>query len=324
MILYEDLSEYVFSRHKYNDSDELVILSGYVGPEPVKALSQLPLSSRVIYGMYATDSIKPNLHKILNKISDSSKNIEVFYSKKAIHSKCYVWRKKNTIVEALLGSANFSINGLRTPLREILNEVAKEDYNKLNKYINFSLDNTIACNEHVEGKVPLRSETAKNKDQNICEITLIEPKSQEVQKTHGLNWGQGIGNHTNKDDACLVIRTSHIRDYPNLFPPKQAKPKNDIQEGKAHRNNDPIEIIWDDGTIMPALLEGSQPVDKVNYPKQISSFPKKSSLGKYIRKRLGLKDGTPIRKHHLLQYGRTNIELSLMGEGIYSIDFSKK
>ena len=74
MILYEDLSEYVFSRHKYNDSDELVILSGYVGPEPVKALSQLPLSSRVIYGMYATDSIKPNLHKILNKISDSSKN----------------------------------------------------------------------------------------------------------------------------------------------------------------------------------------------------------------------------------------------------------
>ena len=69
-----------------------------------------------------------------------------------------------------------------------------------------------------------------------------------------MNWGQGIRNHTNKDDACLVIRTSHIRDY-QIFSSKQAKPKNDIQEGKAHRNNDPIEIIWDDGTIMPALLK---------------------------------------------------------------------
>ena len=50
MILYEDLSEYVFSRHKYNDSDELVILSGYVGPEPVKALSQLPLALELYMG----------------------------------------------------------------------------------------------------------------------------------------------------------------------------------------------------------------------------------------------------------------------------------
>jgi hypothetical protein len=73
---------------------------------------------------------------------------------------------------------------------------------------------------------------------------------------------------------------------------------------------------------MEGLLEGSQPVEGVIYPKQISTFPVKSELGEYIRNRIGVPLGQPVRRHHLERYGRTDIEVSLLGDGVYKFDFS--
>jgi hypothetical protein len=73
---------------------------------------------------------------------------------------------------------------------------------------------------------------------------------------------------------------------------------------------------------MEGLLEGSQPVEGAIYPKQISSFPVKAELGEYIRNRIGVPLGQPVRKHHLERYGRTDIEVSLLGDGVYKFDFS--
>ena len=92
--------------------------------------------------------------------------------------------------------------------------------------------------------------------------------------------------------------------------------------GRMQRHNDSIEIIWDDGLTMEGLLEGSQPVNDKIYPKQISSFPVKAELGEYIRNRIGVPLGQPVRKHHLERYGRVDIEVSLLGEGVYKFDFS--
>jgi len=73
---------------------------------------------------------------------------------------------------------------------------------------------------------------------------------------------------------------------------------------------------------MEGLFEGSQPIDGVVYPKQISSFPVKSQLGEYIRNRIGVPLGQPVRRHHLEKYGRTDITISLLAEGVYKFDFS--
>lgn len=73
---------------------------------------------------------------------------------------------------------------------------------------------------------------------------------------------------------------------------------------------------------MKGLLEGSQPIDGIIFPKQISSFPVKSELGEYIRNRINVPLGQPVRRHHLLRYGRLDIEVSLLAEGIYKFDFS--
>ena len=88
------------------------------------------------------------------------------------------------------------------------------------------------------------------------------------------------------------------------------------------RHNDAIEIIWDDGISMEGLLEGSQPIDGIIYPKQISSFPNKSELGEYFRRRLGVPFGQPVRRLHLNRYGRTDVAVSLINEGVYRFDFS--
>ncbi len=152
-------------------------------------------------------------------------------------------------------------------------------------------------------------------------MTLLG-RNGEVQNAAGLNWGQNPNNHTTLNDAYVAIRTSHIRDYPNLFPPKQINPLTSDSRGRIQRHNDSIEIIWDDGITMEGLFEGSQTINDLVYPKQISSFPYKAQLGEYIRYTLNVPSGQPVRKHHLESYGKTDIKVSLITEGVYKFDFS--
>lgn len=316
MLYTQDLEELIFHRHQLHETDELIVLSGYLGPRPVARLEELPFNSTVIYGMYGSEGIKPSLHGSLLNIQGEVDNLNIFYSNLPVHSKCYVWRRRGDIIHALIGSANFSVNGLTTPFREVLAETTFDTFRPLNDYISHILNNSISCLEF--GMERVIEETEQTDD---CLMTLLG-RNGEVQNAAGLNWGQNPNNHTTPNDAYIPIRTSHIRDFPNLFPPKQLNPLEVDGRGRMQRHNDSIEIIWDDGLTMEGLLEGSQPVEGVIYPKQISSFPIKAELGEYIRNRIGVPLGQPVRKHHLERYGRTDIEVSLIGEGVYKFDFS--
>ncbi len=315
MLYTKNLEDIIFHRHEFHNTDELIVLSGYLGPKPVRKLESLPLTSKVIYGMYGSEGIKPSLHNSLKTIQNSVNNLDIFYSQLPIHSKCYVWRKNNEIVHALLGSANFSVNGLTTPFREILAETTFDTFQPLNEYIQHILNHSISCLEL--GDESIITEIEENA---FCNTTLLG-KDGEVQNFAGLNWGQNLRNHTTPNDAYIAIRTSQIRNYPNLFQPKQFTPLFDTR-GRMRRHNDSIEIIWDDGVTMEGLFEGSQPIDNIIYPKQISSFPQKSELGEYIRNRINVPLGQPVRRHHLEKYGRLDIKISLLGDGVYKFDFS--
>lgn len=316
MLYTQDLEELIFHRHQLHQTDELIILSGYLGPKPINRLQELPLNSTVIYGMYGSEGIKPSLHNSLVNIQDNINNLNIFYSKLPVHSKCYVWRKRGNIIHALIGSANFSMNGLTTPFREVLAETTFDTFRPLNEYINHILSNSISCLE-----IGAESVIEEKEHVSYCLMTLLG-RGGEVQNTAGLNWGQNPNNHTTPNDAYIPIRTSHIKDFSNLFPPKQINPLELDGRGRMQRHNDSVEIIWDDALTMEGLLEGSQPVEGIIYPKQISSFPMKSELGEYIRNRIDVPLGQPVRRHHLERYGRTDIEVSLLGDGVYKFDFS--
>lgn len=156
-----------------------------------------------------------------------------------------------------------------------------------------------------------------------------------IPTSSGLNWGLArlkSGAHVAAGDAYIRLPKEILTLENQLIKP--FNPEFTTPEGKRHRNSDPIELIWDDGTIMEASLEGIQILDNKKYPKQLASFStkqpylngerisKKSILGRYIRKRLNVGIDDIITMDTLINYGRVTITISLIDEGIYYADFS--
>ena len=325
MLFYENLEELVFNRHEMFDVDELVVLSGYVGPQPVSRLDSLPFPTVVIYGMYGSDSISEKLHTNLNRLSNLSNSTSIRYSQLPVHSKCYVWRKNKKIVTALLGSANFSVNGLSNPYREVLAEPKCGTFEQLNKYLEIVLEHCIDCTDNnikfkKTNTMITQTTVAYDENPDVCIANLLDKKNKVPEKS-GLNWGLSTA-HTTSGDAYIRISKEDLKRKPLLFPPKQLKEIQIVKGGKKSRQNNAVEFIWDDGTVMEGVLEGTQEIEGIPYPKQICSSPQKKILGMYLRDRLGVDIDHLITKDDLTEYGRTTIDISLQAEGIYYMDFS--
>lgn len=338
MLFYRNLENIVFQRYSLFLCDELIVLSGYVGPHPVHKLKDLPLQTTVIYGMYGSEGIRASLHAALIAESQSLDNVRIYYSSFPVHAKCYIWKYQGKVVHALIGSANFSSNGLTTDNKEVLAETTIDTFDPLNQYLDLILDNAIKCEDAIvnSNRKKTVSVSIHNNiyDPDICSMPLyiIRNGKEEVPSSSGINWGMAklSGSHVNINDAYIRIGSDLLEAYPQLFPMKQNKPSlSETVFRQDHRHNDSIEIIWDDGTSMTGLLEGSisktnENGQKVLYPKQISTTPNKSILGKYLRKRMGIPEGKAISITDFEKYGRKTIDVSLLGEGIYYFDFSVK
>lgn len=309
VIFTNDLEEFVFSMHAHHQCDEMIVLSGYIGPTPVERLTHLPISTKVIYGMYPEELIHERLHDILCGLHVT--NHEIYYSNIPVHSKVYLLRRAGVTIYALSGSANFTMRGLNINGREILSEITGANLLQLNDYVERILLNATQCiNIASTGGIVRHGFSAFSTPTEVCEMVLYDPATGQTQQSSGLNWGFGVGN-TTLGDACIPIRADHIRSFSNLFPPKVG-----IQ------GNQPVELIWDDGVVMSGLLEGSQTINNIRYPKQISSFGDKSILGAYMRRRLGLSPTAQISRAHLTNYGRDTVDISLIRNGVYYLDFS--
>lgn len=332
MLYYKDLESVVLHSNLAESSDELIVISGYVGAEVIKNLSGFPPNVRfeIIYGMYGSDNISEPLHKKLVELNGLLPNVNIRYSTVPIHSKIYCWYSKNKLTGGYIGSANFTISGLRKDYKETLSDINSANVEQYQQYFKYVREHSIPCDDirvtikklkHISAKTD--SEAQPFLSEGICRISLLGNKG-DVPSKSGLNWGCSNGN-VKKGDAYLRITTSNIRLFPNLFPQKKyinGMPNVD-STGKPNRENDEVELIWDDGTSMLGLMEGQNNINGVVYPKQISSSPSKNTIGMYLRKRLGIQSPDYIvTKTDLLKYGRTSIDISKIGDGIYYLDFS--
>lgn len=340
MLHYIDLEQVVLHSQISRSCNKLLVISGYVGSEIVKELARFPKDTHftIVYGMYGCDNISEPLHKQFIELQKKLDNVDILYSTVPIHSKIYCWSYNNEIKSTMIGSANFTINGLRRNYKETLYDVQEESLPEYLVYFDYVLNKCLPCTDK---RILLKKQkhiaigdsifaTQPFLSEGICRASLLS-RGKEVAEMSGLNWGLSNG-HVAPGDAYIAITKEYIKYFPNLFPSK--KYVNGIQniesKGKANRENDEVELIWDDGTSMIGLMEGQQSVDNGSiYPKQLSSSPNKNIIGIYLRKRLGLlnPDGSVDLKHRitkadLLRYGRTNIDISLIGEGIYYMDFS--
>ena len=338
MLYYKDLEEIIFAHHELlsEDPDELIIISGYLGPSPINRLNELNFDVTVIGGMY-TGGINSKLWETLKKINDENPRLKIMFASEEIHAKAYLWKKNNRVLSALIGSANFSSNGLRSDYREILADASRDTFNALIDYYNYIESNSIqnpnlkenTTREEIEIE-PTEEVSEKYDLKYSCDLPLYSLRQHKVQEKSGLNWGLAGGNVAD-GDAYIALTKQIIKDNPNLFKPYD---ENYQPTSAKKRNSDPIELIWDDGVIMPASFEGSHEINGLNYPKQLASYsakpPKlngnpisaKSILGRYLRKRLGVPIDYLITMDDLNKYGRNNITLSLIEEGVYYADFS--
>ena len=335
MLYYDNLYDIVFHRHELLRCDEMVVISGYVGPKPVQRIKEIPMKTTVIYGMYASDGIHKSLYESLVKEEKNLPNLQVLCSTIPVHTKAYLWLYKGEVIHSLVGSANFSLNGLTTPYKETLAETTVDTFKPLEIYRDYVLNKCIPCVNASVSQTVLQKKKQDAKagyNPNVCELPLylVNNGIKVIPSASGINWGMAklTGSHVNINDAYIPIPAESADYYPQMFPAKQSAPANlstVFREG--HRHNDTVEVIWDDGTEMTVLLEGSRGRaddngNKIYYPKQIASSPSKAQLGKYIRNRLGVPEGKAITYADLKQYGRDTISISLQGEGIYFFDFS--
>ena len=129
------------------DCDELLVVSGYVGPGPLINLTLVDgINLNVIFGL-ATESVSKPLHEELLKIENDNKRIKIFYSNLPSHVKIYMWRKKGVPVFCLNGSANFTSNGLLKPFREILTLVPASQFKGMTSYINIITDKSFTLKD---------------------------------------------------------------------------------------------------------------------------------------------------------------------------------
>lgn len=338
IILYnKDLEELVFAHHVNlsDEPDELIIISGYLGPAPVKRLNELDFNVTVVGGMY-TGGMNSKIWETLLKCKENNPKLNIMFSKEEIHAKAYVWKKGNKVLSALIGSANFSSNGLRNDYREILADVSRDTFKALIDYFEYIKSNSIeqpSIKESVGQEDIEFTGNEKIDKENLkytCKLPLYSLRNNQVHEKGGLNWGFSSG-HVAEGDGYIALPKEIIKNNLNLFKPFD---QNYQSKGGKKRNSDPVEIIWDDGYIMPASFEGAQNIDGLTYPKQITSYSaktprlngkrisKKSILGRYLRNRIGVPVDYLITMDDLNNYGRTDITLSLIEEGIYYADFS--
>lgn len=141
-------------------------------------------------------------------------------------------------------------------------------------------------------------------------LTLLTTRG-VVHQAGGLNWGWSEIAHVRRFDAYIPIHIGTIRANLDFFENRDF-------------DNEVLTFIWDDGTIMCGLFEGTQTniQDNLLYPKQISSYPHKDILGRYLRRRLGVPDDRRITLEDLQNYGRTTIDINRIAEREYRLDFS--
>lgn len=344
MLYYKNLEQIIFSKHELlsDAPDELLIISGYLGPAPIERLNELcDMNITVIGGMYAS-GIDARLLNSLEAIKNTNPNLKILYSQQEVHSKIYIWKKEDRVLSALIGSANFSSNGLRTDFRESLADATRDTFEPLKEYSKYIL-------EHATETPSLKASQAivnYNEDHTINNIIEVVPerlytvdiplysentsRGKFVPERSGLNWCFSNG-HVAIGDAYIRIPKNIIQMETALIKPFDTSY---ISTSLRRRNSDSIELIWDDGFVMEASLEGMQTYKNKNYPKQLASYKAqtpylngeristKSILGRYLRKRLGIGLTDVITMETLENYGRTTITLSLIEEGVYYADFS--
>lgn len=110
-VLVENLMDSLVS--SINKCDEVIVISGYSSPDVIDTIAQLGKPTTFYYGMYGAEGITDRQLTSFRSLQSThaALDIQLIY-KYRVHTKAYLILNDGQIVHALVGSANFSSNGL--------------------------------------------------------------------------------------------------------------------------------------------------------------------------------------------------------------------
>ncbi len=302
-----------------NDYDKLCVVSGFATAamarnhiDTIKNVFKKDINIDLIVGMTPQTGIGISHHSIFKTLTDdvnipfNCSYVEMRYP--PVHSKIYIWLRKNEPKLSFSGSANYTQNAFFSAQKEALSQCepksAYDYFEKLTKY-------TIKCN-HIEAEEYCKQDVIVKKEGysvgtgteslEVCELPLISTKTGEIQEAAGLNWGQSSAlknpkNPRNKNDAYLAVPIEIRRK--KFFPPREQY----------------FSVRTDDGYAITCVIAQ-------DYGKAIHTPNDNSELGIYFRARLGVELGKKIETADLDRYGRRSVTFVKLDEEDYYMDFS--
>lgn len=223
-----------------NSSDRIVIITGYFSPDIIDKIAALGKPFEYYYGMYGVDKIRPSVLSALRNINAKYSNLEIsFVNTQRVHTKCYLFYDSNNMFNAMVGSANCSMQGLCSManaemLAELnLSVLQKGDYLvKLNDYYKKIKKNSIDINDpsvkvaknkkvktikSPRGFLPLTSDPLTA----IMPLYYFDKKGKRCTYIGGgPNWGNQnghIGKKRKAMEAYIPVLTDHLDYYPLPF-----------------------------------------------------------------------------------------------------------
>ena len=240
-------------------------------------------------------------------------------SGKQVHSKVYVWLKNAEPLAAFCGSANYSMNAFQKR-RECMNDcdpsAAQNYYASLigdsvdcfemgiEDRLRFS-DRTVATDEIEQDNIENLNydDYADREPLDEISVSLLKAKG-DVGYGSGINWGiRPNGTRRNRNQAYIPY---NVKDRKAGFFPERANP--------GDKNCPLFKVVTREaGAFYMRLAQAND--------KGLHSAESNAILGKWIREKIGVGDGTFITKEMLENYGATRVRFRKYENGIYVLDF---
>ncbi|MDN5973025.1 restriction endonuclease PLD domain-containing protein [Bifidobacterium crudilactis] len=220
------------------------------------------------------------------------------YQPPAFNRNYYIWLDGETPVKAFSCSYEFTQRSILRMHNRLMNTI-EESY--AYGVYEEAMCHSIYCNHsEVDDLIVVHSPTLSLSNpapEEHCVHLSLLTRDGDTGKKSGLNWGQR--NNRNKNEAYIPLPRDIART--NFFP-----------LSKQH-----FLVVTDDHHTL--LLRVEQQNDKA-----ITTPASNALLGEYFRNRLGLANGSYIRREDLLTYGRSDVTFQKIDEEQYYMDFSVK
>lgn len=303
-----------------NNCRELFIISGYASAQMASSMmefyhnAEVDVRMQLIIGMVARDGISEAQHNLFRNLEeqyDGNFFCSYICGNFPVHSKVYCWNHNDGQNQAFVGSNNFTQNGFFSRQVE---SIAQCDHIAARRFFDSLSPYSLRCSsEYIETRINFTTVTREVdrlplirtpqagvippiQTGNLPSVNLsLLTRGGTIHEKGGLNWGQREGREPNQAYIPVPTDVQRSRFFP---PPGQT-----------------FNLITDDGRSMLCKCAGTG-------GKNLESSLDNSELGRYFRRRIGVRDGEFVRASDLQRYGRTSVTIRRLSAETYSMDFA--